>query len=88
MRIFTLLTSLLLINSFLSQEPILNEYVVATSDRKFIWIIDNPTGQLIYNNWQINPEYNGFIPVVSLVSDLEPYRKKVKKKVKNSKKSK
>lgn len=88
MRIFTLLTSLLLINSLLSQEPILNEYVVTTPDRKQIWIIDNPTGQLIYSNWQKNPDYNGFTPIVSLVSDLEPYRKKVKKEMKNSKKSK
>ena len=88
MKFFTLSTFVLLITSLLSQEPILNDYVVATPDRKQIWIIDNSTGQLIYSNWQRNPEYNGFIPVVSLVSDLEPYRKKVKKKVKNSKKSK
>lgn len=88
MRLFTLLTFLSITGTSLSQEPIINEYVVATPDRKMVWIINNSTGRMIYGNWQRNPEYEGFRPIVALVDDLDPYRKKVKKMTKNSKKSK
>jgi hypothetical protein len=88
MKLLTLLTFFTSMGMALSQEPIINDYVVATPDRSKVWIINNPTGQLIYDNWQQNPEYNGIKPVVALVEDLEPYRRRVKKMTKNSKKSK
>ena len=88
MRVLIILIFLRAAEFNFSQQPIINDLVVATPDRDFVWIINNSTGKLIYENWQRNPEYNGFKPSVSLVSDLGPYRKRVKKMTKNSKKSK
>jgi hypothetical protein len=69
-------------------QAIMNDMVVTTPDRKEIWIVNDRNGQMIYHNWKMNPTYNGFTPTVTLVDDLKPYRKKVKKMIKKSKKSK
>jgi hypothetical protein len=69
--------------SFL-QEPISNEYVVATADRSTIYIINDQMGRLIYTTWQNDPIYNGTAPKVILVNDLRKYRRRVTKKQKNN----
>jgi len=68
------------INLSFSQEPVSNEYVVATADRSTVYIVNNSIGKMIYDSWISDPIYNGFKPNVILVDDLKKYRKKVKKK--------
>ena len=82
LSVFLLLTTW----SFSQDEAIINDYVVSPPNRSVVYIIDNPIGRMIYGNWETNPEYNGFNPKVMLVPDLEPYKKKINKKVKKSKK--
>lgn len=72
------------INLSFSQEPVSNEYVVATSDRSTVYIINNPIGKLIYDSWIVDPTYDGFEPTVILVDDLRKYRIRVNKKQKNN----
>lgn len=71
------------VNSF-SQTIISNDYVVATADRKKVFIVNDSIGQLIYQSWIEDPVYDGFKPTVVLVDNLEKYRKKVSKKNKNA----
>jgi hypothetical protein len=79
-----LLFPLLLIGApAFSQTVISNDYVVATADRKKIFISNDSIGQLIYQSWLDDPIYDGFKPTVVLVNDLEKYRKRVSKKNKN-----
>jgi hypothetical protein len=87
MRILMTLLLLRTITPVFSQ-AVINNVLVTTPDRKQIWIIDDSNGRLIYQNWQINPVYEGFRPTVTLVADLAPYRKKVEKMMKKTKKSK
>ena len=63
-----------------SQTVISNDYVVASADRKKIYIINDFTGQLIYQSWLNDPIYDGFKPTVFLVDNLEKYKKKLSKK--------
>jgi hypothetical protein len=72
------------VNLSFSQEPISNEYVVATANRSTVYILDDPMGRLIYTSWQIDPLYNGFKPKVVLVDNLKKYRKRVNKNKKNN----
>lgn len=72
------------VNLSFSQEPISNEYVVATADRSTIYIINDQMGRLIYTTWQNDPIYNGTTPKVILVNDLRKYRRRVTKKQKNN----
>lgn len=87
MRVLTTLIFLWVAGSALSQ-AVINNVLVATPDRKQVWILDDNLGRLIYTNWQMNPSYEGFNPTVTLVNTLDPYRKKVEKMIKKSKKSK
>jgi hypothetical protein len=75
-----LLPFLLIATSSFSQAIISNEYVVATADRKKIYIINDETGQLIYHSWILDPMCDGFKPQVVLVNDLERYRKRLSRK--------
>lgn len=84
-RLFLILV-LFLTNSAFSQDAVLNDYVVSPPGRDVVYIIDNSIGRMIYDSWETDPEFNGIKPKVVLVTDLTPYRKKVEKQVKKSKK--
>jgi hypothetical protein len=51
-----------------------NDYVVTTPARDTMYIIDNPSGRLIYNTWLAEPETDGYCPTIFLVPNLEQYR--------------
>ena len=83
MKKLLLLPFLLIGAPVFSQTIVSNEYVVATANRKKIFISNDSIGQLIYQSWLDDPIYDGFKPTVVLVDDLEKYRKKLSKKNKN-----
>jgi len=52
-------------------QAVVNDLVVTTPERDIIWIIKNPSGELIYHSWtcdDCDKTYNGITPKVRRVS--------------------
>ena len=55
-----------------SQTAVVNNLVVTTPSRDVIWIIDNPSGRMIYEAWtceKCDKTYNGITPKIYLVPE-------------------
>lgn len=83
--IFTLL---LLVSTIVhSQEAVSNDLVVTTPDRDTMYILNNPSGRLLYRGWLNEPTAEGYTPKIFLVEALEPYRScSLRAKCKNKRK--
>ncbi len=69
--------------NLVNSQVISNDYVVTTPARDKVYIINTPVGHLIYENWKLDPVWNGIEPKIYLVDDLTNYRKKYTKNKKS-----